>query len=121
MQLSVLHVAHKVFEVHYLLATALAVETTLIHNFIWHECWTWKMRGQPGIGMRFVRYQFGTGSVAMTSNLFGMRFFMGQMGLHHLIASPLSIMTSGIINFCLGEFFVFRKRRATKPQPSGTG
>ena len=26
------------------LATALAVETALLHNFAWHECWTWNDR-----------------------------------------------------------------------------
>ncbi len=28
-------------EVHYLVSTALAVEATVLHNFLWHERWTW--------------------------------------------------------------------------------
>ena len=27
--------------VHYLPATILAVEAALLHNFLWHERWTW--------------------------------------------------------------------------------
>lgn len=35
--------------VHYLLATLLAVEVSLLHNFVWHERWTWKERvGEAG-------------------------------------------------------------------------
>jgi len=26
---------------HYLAATGLAVEATVLHNFIWHQRWTW--------------------------------------------------------------------------------
>ena len=31
--------------VYYLSATALAVETAVLHNFVWHERFTWKDRG----------------------------------------------------------------------------
>ncbi len=26
---------------HYLVATAIAVEVSLLHNFFWHQGWTW--------------------------------------------------------------------------------
>src|SRR5437870_891334 len=35
---------------HYLLATALAVEAAILHNFAWHMRWTWAdRRGTSGI------------------------------------------------------------------------
>jgi putative flippase GtrA len=30
--------------VHYLPATAIAIELSLLHNFLWHERWTWRER-----------------------------------------------------------------------------
>jgi len=30
--------------VHYLPATAIAIELSLLHNFLWHERWTWRDR-----------------------------------------------------------------------------
>ena len=30
--------------VHYLWATAAGIETAVLHNFWWHECWTWADR-----------------------------------------------------------------------------
>ena len=34
--------------VHYLVATALAVEASILHNFFWHLRWTWAGTSQPG-------------------------------------------------------------------------
>jgi putative flippase GtrA len=34
------------FQMNYLAATALAVEIAVLHNFVWHERFTWKDR--PG-------------------------------------------------------------------------
>ena len=31
----------------YPVATALAVEASILHNFLWHERWTWADRVQP--------------------------------------------------------------------------
>ena len=39
--------------VHYLPATLLAVEAALLHNFLWHERWTWSDR--PAAGHRHRR------------------------------------------------------------------
>ena len=43
-QLTVLHFLIHHLRLHYLPATALAVEAAVLHNFIWHERWTWKDR-----------------------------------------------------------------------------
>ncbi len=32
---------------HYLVATALAVEMAVLHNFFWHRRWTWADRRDP--------------------------------------------------------------------------
>src|SRR5262249_1450552 len=46
---------------NYLVATALAVETAVLHNFIWHQRWTWRDR-QPAsnrdVFTRLVRFHF---------------------------------------------------------------
>ena len=43
-QLAALHFLIHRLRFHYLPATALAVEAAVLHNFIWHERWTWKDR-----------------------------------------------------------------------------
>src|SRR5678815_3935739 len=47
-QLLTLALLLRVSEFHYLLATLLAVETSVIHNFFWHWRWTWADRRSDG-------------------------------------------------------------------------
>jgi putative flippase GtrA len=46
-QFAALFLLKSVFHVHYLAATALAVEAAVLHNFIWHERFTWADRIKP--------------------------------------------------------------------------
>jgi len=108
-QMVVLYLGRDVVGLHYLVATVLAVEMTLAHNFTWHEHWTWKTAGQPHWGRRAWKYQLGTGTVALLANLFAMRVLVGVMGLPTLLATPLAIVGSGAINFLIGQFLVFKR------------
>lgn len=99
--------------VHYLVATAVAVETAVLHNFIWHELWTWKDRapGQARLAVlisRLLRFHLSNGLVSILSNLLFMRLLVGQFHLHYLPANVLSIAACSLLNFFLSELFVFR-------------
>ena len=41
MQLGILVLLKSALHMNYLLATALAVEISVLHNFVWHERYTW--------------------------------------------------------------------------------
>ncbi len=114
-QTGMMYLGRDVLGWHYLLATVVAVEVTLGHNFMWHERWTWKMRGQAGWGARALKYQLGTGTVAMLANLFAAELFVGRMGLPTLVATPLAIVSSGMINFLIGQFVVFKQVPCSSP------
>ncbi|HSW49036.1 MAG TPA: GtrA family protein, partial [Bryobacteraceae bacterium] len=67
--------------ISYLPATALAVEVAVLHNFCWHERWTWveRTRRTPGLGSRLIRllrFNLTTGLVSIASNLVLMRVFV---------------------------------------------
>ena len=63
---------------HYLVATALAVEIAVLHNFVWHERWTWRDRQGPGVANRLLRFNLGNGLVSLVVNLGLMRLLVGQ-------------------------------------------
>ena len=46
-QLGILTLLRSGLGVNYLLATAIAVEATVLHNFFWHERFTWADRAAP--------------------------------------------------------------------------
>lgn len=101
--------------IHYLAATALAVETAVLHNFIWHERWTWRERtrldpARRSLLGRLLRFHVSNGLVSILSNVVLMRLFAGYFGLHYLLANVISIAITAVANFLLSELFVFPER-----------
>ena len=106
---------------HYLVATAVAVETAVLHNYAWHVRWTWMDRatfdsaelvrkGDAGCG-RLWRFHLANGLVSMCSNLALMRVFTGWLGMAVLPANLLAIGLTSILNFVLGDRWVFRPHK----------
>jgi len=102
--------------VGYLTATALAVETAVLHNFIWHERFTWKDRtGQVvhsrvrDVGMRLLRFHAGNGAVSILGNLALMRLLVGTLHVRYLLANMVTIAICSLLNFAASEWFVFRR------------
>ena len=53
---------------HYLLATAAAIELTLLHNFVWHLHYTWRDRREDtALPAQFLRFQLSNGMVSMVT------------------------------------------------------
>lgn len=97
--------------VHYLVATALAVETAVLHNFVWHERYTWKGQGAGHlreVAVRLVRFHLGNGLVSLAGNLVLMRLLVGMLGVQYLAANVVTLGACGLINFAVSEWFVFR-------------
>jgi putative flippase GtrA len=101
---------------YYLLWTMIAVETAILHNFVWHVKWTWTRRMSSQIvGSRrirqivstLVRFNLSAGAVSIIGNLMLMRAFVGGMGLNFIVANLASIVTCSLINFILSDRFVF--------------
>lgn len=92
-------------------ATAIGVEIAVLHNFFWHERWTWGTQGTPGLGARLLRFHLANGLVSIASNLVWMRILTGPAGLHYLPASLIAIGITALLNFTLSERFVFRPAR----------
>lgn len=110
-QLAALAVFKSLLGFNYLLATGLAVETAVLHNFLWHERWTWRERtgGHDGVLGRLARFHLGNGLVSIVANLVLMRFFVGQLQIQYLIANALSISITALVNFAVSETWVFRR------------
>ena len=54
-QLGSLALLNRLTEGHYLVATAVALELTLVHNFVWHLHYTWRDRRDQSALARPVR------------------------------------------------------------------
>lgn len=97
--------------IHYLWATALAVEVAVLHNFYWHIRWTWADRPAQFSETlaRLLRFNLSNGLLSLTGNLLLMRLLVGTFDLPYLPANLLAIAVTSIANFLLSEFLVFRR------------
>ena len=93
--------------VHYLAATAVAVEAAVLQNYYWHTRWTWK--GREGSLWRF---HLANGLISMISNLVWMRIFTGWLGLPPAAANLMAIALTSIANFFFGDRWVFQRGSA---------
>ncbi len=103
--------ALRTLDVNYLVATALAVEAAVVHNFIWHERFTWADRASVTLRQslwRLLRFNLTTGAVSIGGNLMLMRLLVGQAHLHYLLANIITIASCGLLNFLVSDRVVFR-------------
>jgi putative flippase GtrA len=112
-QLAALAILKSGCGVPYMAATALAVETAVLHNFVWHERWTWKDRQDSGSSVlaRLVRFHLGNGAVSILVNLVFMRLLVGRFHMQYLVANLVAIAVGSLANFLIGDLFVFRTAR----------
>ncbi len=108
LQLSLLAVLAGPVGLHYLAATALAVETAICHNFLWHERWTWGDRDRVGERFaRFLRFHGTAGLVSILGNLAFMKLFVGELSMHPVAGNLASIACCAALNFVLNDRVVF--------------
>jgi putative flippase GtrA len=109
-QLIVLAVLKSGLGLNYLVATALAVEAAVVHNFFWHERVTWADRGSAARLERFAKFNLTTGVFSILGNVLAMAVFVKGLGLNYFVANLLSIAVCSILNFVVADRFVFLKR-----------
>jgi putative flippase GtrA len=109
-QLAVLLGLKSGLHLNYLLATALAVEVAVVHNFIWHERYTWADRVQRSWRRslpRLLRFNLTTGGVSIAGNLALMKLMVGPGHLNYLIANSAAVAMCSLLNFLVSEEWVF--------------
>jgi len=97
---------------HYLVASAIAVEVTLLHNFMWHIRYTWRDRRDDSTRLsQLMRFHLSNGLVSMLGNLVLMRALVDGARMPVLAANGAAILCCSLVNFCLGDSWVFGARR----------
>ena len=93
--------------IHYLAATAIAVEASVLHNFVWHRKWTWADRRQAEIAPMLLRFNLTTGMISLIGNLALMWIFVDGAGINAYLANMITIALCSLINFVLSDRLVF--------------
>lgn len=98
---------------NYLASTGLAVEAAVLHNFAWHQRYTWADRPCNDLVCvlgRLGRFHLSNGAVSIVGNVVLMRVLVGGAGLSPLAANGAAILACSLVNYYLGDRFVFSGR-----------
>lgn len=96
---------------NYVAATALAVEAAVVHNFVWHQHYTWGERLTRGAGAylwRLLKFNSTTGLVSVGGNVIVMRLLVGEAGFRPVVANIITIASCSLLNFLVSDRAVFR-------------
>jgi len=101
-------------------ATAIAVQLAVMHNFGWHERWTWRDRlvSRPsgsrhaGVFSRFLRYQITTGATSIVGNLVCVTVLVEALGLNAIAANAVAVAAMSLANFVVSDRWVFTRAAA---------
>ena len=121
-QFAALFLLKSVLGFDYLFATAFAVEAAIVHNFVWHEQFTWVDRTQlapikrQGIAPswrqslpRFLRFNLTAGAVSLLGNLALMKVMVGEGHMNYFLANAIAITLCSIANFLVSDEWVFER------------
>jgi putative flippase GtrA len=108
-QLGILWMLSIGFGLNYLLATGLAVEAAVLHNFLWHRHWTWSDRAHSGSWFRrLVLFHFTNGALSLAGNMVLTQLFVERLHFTYLNGNAMAIALCSIFTFIAGDRFVFR-------------
>jgi putative flippase GtrA len=117
LQFALLFLLRGIFHFNYLAAAALAVEVTVVHNFLWHERYTWADRVQRSWReslSRMLRFNLTNGAVSIGGNLALMKIMVGIGHLNYLAANAVAIVVCSLLNFWLSDAYVFARSLGTR-------
>ncbi len=107
-QLSTLALLNHLAPHHYLLTSTLALELTLLHNLTWHLHYTWRDRTHPQDRLQCaIRFHLANGLTSLLGNLVLMRLLVHRAHLPVVVANAAAIATCSLLNYFIGNSWVF--------------
>jgi dolichol-phosphate mannosyltransferase len=115
LQVSLLYLLTRWFRVSSVAATSAAVEITVLHNFVWHERFTWRDRAVmnvPHTALRLLRFHGGNGLLSLAGNTALMYFLIDHLRAPVVPSAIGAIVLCSLANFLLADHWVYAARSA---------
>jgi putative flippase GtrA len=107
-QLCALWMLQNFTSIPYVFAIVFAVEIAILHNFVWHQAWTWRGKPPEDRWWRLLRFHVGNGFVSIVSNVVLTFLYKEVLGLPLMAANLAAIVTAALLNFWVAHAWVFR-------------
>jgi putative flippase GtrA len=121
-QIGALHILTAYACWDWLPATLVSVELAVLHNFLWHERWTWRdrvtlggtdVRAERAVAVearlsQLARFHLANGLISIGGNALTMAWLVGVLGVPAVPANALAVGATSIVNFLIADRWVFR-------------
>jgi putative flippase GtrA len=117
LQLLLLYLLTKFFDVPGVTATAIAVEIAVLHNFVWHERFTWRDRRVKSARQRATRlwrFHAGNGFVSLLGNTVVAYCLVERLKAPVLPSAVGAIAICAVVNFLLADRWVYVRSLGVK-------
>jgi putative flippase GtrA len=95
-------------------STVAGVEAAVLHNFAWHERWTWRDRVAGGSRVRrLVAFHAANGLTSIAGNLLIGYLLAAFTGIGMVAATVIAVALTGVLNFMAADRVVFATRTAS--------
>lgn len=92
-------------------ATALAVEAAVLHNFVWHQRWTWRDRGDDAGWVRpLLRFHSVNAVASIGVNVVLTWAIARWFHIPAPVANALAVVAAAGVNFVAADRWVFARR-----------
>ena len=89
------------------IAHPIAIEISIIHNFILNEIWTFKKRGISTIFAKMLKFH-GSSAIAVITQFIIAQILSRVLFINYLIAAFIGIVIGYVINYVVSELVVWR-------------
>ena len=96
---------------NYKLAIFIAIEVSILTNFLLNDSWTWKDRDKHTLLRRLLRYHVSTGLTAFLFNWGILVFLTDIFKVWYVISNLVGIAVGTMSNYLLNNLWTFRNRR----------
>ncbi len=99
---------------HLWLASPLAIEASILSNFLLNSTWTWRVRERRPAARWLqlaLQYHAATAASAFLGNVGVLLALVHGLGVNYRLANLVGIAAASLANFLAGELWVFRQRR----------
>jgi putative flippase GtrA len=92
-------------------ATVLGIEMAILHNFAWHDRWTWGDRAhRDSYVRRLARYNVAVGSSSLGVGAAVTWLVVDGLGWSVFVANVLAVGAAALANYVASDRFVFTGR-----------
>lgn len=110
-QLSLVYVLTSILTVDYRIAIVIGVEAAILHNFAWHERWTWRDRvvgsSREAAYVRLMKFNAASGLISIVGNVAFTTAFVELIGAPVLLSNVSAIICLTLLNFMAADRLAF--------------